>query len=252
MKYLESDKQHPAVNIIERHLRLWTAHRQTARKKLNEESRSGFQFLTIARDGGSLGNEIAQELSRRLEWHVFDKEIVTYIAENSHVRENLVSQLDQKSRGLVQDMISHLLMPESSSFGVAGYHVELLRTLAYIAAQGAAIIVGRGANFALRDDGRGLFVRLTASSEVRIQRLSRSWKVNPEEAHRRMQADDKERREFIRQYFRQDFDDMRFYDLIFNTDRLSIKQIATSILTVINRPQSETTKGLPHGSMTRR
>jgi hypothetical protein len=176
---------------------------------------------------------------------VFDKEIVTYIVENSHVRENLVSQLDQKSQGLIQDMISHFLMLESASFGVARYQVALLSTLACISAHGSAILVGRGANFALRDNDRGLCIRLAASSEIRVQRLGKSWKVNPEDARRRMQADDEERRAFIRQYFGRDFDDMRFYDLIFNTDRLSIDQIVASILPVIKEPKSETMKGLP-------
>ena len=107
--------------------------------------------------------------------------------------------------------------------------------------------MGRGANFSLRDDERGLYVRITASSAVRFQRLSKSWKATPEEARHRMEADDEERREFIRKYFKKDFDDLRFYDLIFNTDRLSIEQIVTSILPVIQGPTSEKTEGMPPG-----
>jgi cytidylate kinase len=248
MEYLGSDDQQATVDLVEQQLRLWNARRLAAREKLNEESSSCFRFLTIARDEGSLGNEIAQELSRRLGWHVFDKEIVTYIAKNSHVRENLVRQLDQKYQNLLQDAISRFLrMPEYASFGAEEYHEALLRTLICVAALGGAILVGRGANFALRDDERGLYVRITASSEVRFQRLSKSWKATPEEARHRMEADDEERREFIRKYFKKDFDDLRFYDLIFNTDRLSIEQIVTSILPVIQGPTSEKTEGMPPG-----
>jgi cytidylate kinase len=245
MEYPGSDEQIPTDDLIERQLRLWNARRRAAQEKLKEESNSCIRFLTIARDEGSLGNEIAQELSRRLGWHVFDKEIVTYIAENNHVRESLIRQLDQKSQSLIEDAISRFLrMPEYASFGVEEYREALLKTLICVAAHGSAILVGRGANFALRDDKRGLFIRITASSEVRIQRLSKSWKVSPEEARRLMQADDEERREFIRQHYRKDFDDMRFYDLIFNTDRLSIEQVVMSILPAIQGPTSEETEGL--------
>jgi hypothetical protein len=233
MEHLGSDEPKTTDDLVEHQLRLWNARRRAAREKLKEESNSCFRFLTIARDEGSLGNEIAQELSRRLGWHVFDKEIVTRIAENNHVRENLIRELDQKSQNLIQDMISRFLRPESGSFGVQEYHETLLRTLACIAVHGEAILVGRGANFALKYDERGLCIRITASSEVRIHRLSTSWNVDAEEARHRMQADDEERRKFIRQYFKKDFDDNRFYDLIFNTDRLSIEQIITSILPVI-------------------
>jgi hypothetical protein len=71
-------------------------------EKPGDESSLRYRFLTIARDEGSLGDEIALDLSRRLGWHVFDKEIVTYIARNGSVREGLVRQLDQKSQGFLE------------------------------------------------------------------------------------------------------------------------------------------------------
>jgi cytidylate kinase len=239
MEHLGTGEPNLFADIVEQQLHLWNARRKAAREKLKGES--GFRFLTIARDEGSLGNEIAQELAPRLRWHVFDKEIVTYIAKNSHVRENLVRQLDQKSQGLIEDAISRLLrMPEYASFGAEEYYEALLETLVCLAKHGSAILVGRGANFALRDDSQGLNVRITASPEVRARRLSRSWKATPKEARRRMEADDEERRKFIHQYFRRDFDDLRFYDVVYNTDRASAERIASSILVFMNLPKAGT------------
>jgi cytidylate kinase len=247
MENMGTDEPNIFVDLVEQRLLLWNAQREAAREKLQEES--GFRFLTIARDEGSLGNEIAQELARHLGWQVFDKEIVTYIARNAHVRENLVRQLDQKSQSLIQDTISRLLrMPEYSSFGAEEYHEALLGTLVCLAEHGSAILVGRGANFALREDVRGLNVRITASPEVRVQRLSESWKVTLEDARRRMVAHDEERRKFIRQYFRRDFDDLCFYDTVYNTDRASPNRIASSILVFMNLPETGTAGGGPLGS----
>ena len=146
MENMGTDEPNLLADPVDQKLRLWYALCEAAREKLKEES--GFRFLTIARDEGSLGNEIAQELARRLGWHVFDKEIVTYIAKNSHVRERLVRQLDQKSQGLIEDAISRFLrMPEYASFGTDDYREALLETLVSLATHGSAIIVGRGANF---------------------------------------------------------------------------------------------------------
>jgi cytidylate kinase len=244
MAYRETDKLNLSGDLVEQQLRLWNARRYAAKEKLKEEL--GFRFLTIARDEGSMGNEIAQELARHLGWHVFDEEIVTYIAENGHVRENLVRLLDQKSQSLIEDAISRLLrMPEYASFGTDEYHEALLETLVSLATHGAAILVGRGANFVLRENAQGLNVRITASPEARIQRLSKSWKATPEEARRRMESDDDERRKFIRQYYRQDFDDLRFYDILFNSDRASAGRIASSILVFMNLPGVETAASEP-------
>jgi hypothetical protein len=107
MEQMGFDESDLNADPVEQQRRLWNARRLAAGQKLNEVF--GFRFLTIARDEGSLGNRVAQELSRRLGGHVFDKEIVTYIAKDSHDRENLVCQLDQKSQGLIQDAISRLL-----------------------------------------------------------------------------------------------------------------------------------------------
>ncbi len=229
------DDSNLTAPLVEKQLLLWTALRRAARERPDRES--SYRFLTLARDEGSLENEISQELSQHLGWHVFDKEIVTYIARNSHVSEKLVRELDQKSQGIIEDMIANLLkMPEFVSFESGEYHEALLRSLACLAAHGCAILVGRGGNFALREDKRGLNVLLTASPEVRAQRLSKRWKVTVEEARARMRTDDEERRKFIRQYYRQHFDDLRFYDLIYNTDHLSIGRIVSSVLSTMNQP----------------
>ncbi len=252
MEYRGFDESDLTVDLVEQQLRLWNARRLASLKKPNEHS--GFRFLTIARDEGSLGNEIAQELSRRLKWQVFDKEIVAFIAKDSHVRENLVQQLDQKAQGIIQDAISRLLrMPEYASFGSEEYHEALLDTLVTLATQGSAILVGRGANFALRENPQGLKVLVMASPEVRVQRLRESWKVSIEETRRRMKADDDERRKFIRQYYGQDFDDVRFYDIVFTTDHASAARVASSILAFMNHPAAgvavaQTSKARPSGT----
>ena len=122
--------------------------------------------------------------------------------------------------------------------GADEYREALLGTLVSLAAHGSAILVGRGANFVLRENEQGLNVRITASPEVRIQRLSKSWKATLEEARHRMEADDEERRKFIHQYFNRDFDDRGFYDIIYNTDRASAERIASSILVFMGFPQA--------------
>jgi len=239
MEYSGKDESNLSADPVEQQLRRWTARREAAQEKLKKES--GFRFLTIARDEGSLGYEIAQELARRLGWHVFDEEIVTCIAKNSHVREIVVHELDQKSQSLIEDAISRLLrMPEYASFGTDEYREALPRILLSLAAHGSAILVGRGANFILRENEQGLNVRITASPEVRIRRLSKSWKATPEEALHRMEADDEERRKFIRHYFGRDFDNLCFYDIVYNTDRASAERIASSILVFMGLPQAGT------------
>ena len=223
------------THLVEKQLRLWNARCRAANEKAGTEPY--FRFLTIAKDEGSLGSKVVQELSRRLGWHIFDKEILYYIAQNSHVSENLVQQLDQKSQNSIQEAIERFLKTiETDSFGGDEYHEGLLKTLMCLAKHGASIIVGRGANFALSNEPHGLMVRLTASPEVRVHRLAERWKVTEDEARHRMQVNDEEKKKFIRHYYWHDYDDMRFYDVMINTDHTSVDRISSSIQALMNHP----------------
>jgi cytidylate kinase len=220
--------------LIERRMRLWQACRRAEIEKPRVAPGSCVRFITLCRDGGTLGDEIAHELARRLGWHVLDREIVNYIARNSHVRESLVRQLDERSQGLIAESITRLLrMPEWASFGCDEYHEALIKTLACLAAEGGAILVGRGANFALRREKHGLHIRTVASQAVRVERLSRRWHVPAEDARRCMVAADEDRRNFVRHHFKRDLDDFAYYDAVFNTDHLTVDSVVDSVMAMM-------------------
>ncbi len=222
-------------HIIERRMRLWQARRKAAGERPKAEPDGGIRFITLTHGEGTLGDEIAAQLADRLGWHVFDKEIVNYIAEHSHVREDLVRQLDERSQGLMHETIMRLLrMTEWGSFGCDEYYEALLKSLAFLAAQGQCVLVGRGSNFVLRAEKHGLHIRTFASPEVRAERLGLCWHVAPELARRCMLAGDEARRNFVRHHFKHDIDDLRFYDQVINTDHLSVKQAVESIMKLMD------------------
>lgn len=196
-----------------------------------------FRFITISRQCGSLGDEIAGRLGASLSWHVFDREIVDQIAHNSHVRQSLVEQLDTTSQNLVYDTIRRILtLAEGNSFGVEEYRLALLKTFGYLATRGEAILLGRGANIALRNTEGGFHLRIIASSVVRTERLAQRWQVPLVEAQRRMQEADKERANFVRNYFKQDVEDYGLYDLVINTTCISVADVVRAITSMTRLP----------------
>jgi phage anti-repressor protein len=238
MRSLEADGMDMTADMIERQMRLRDAQVRSDRERHGKTTLSRYRFLTVTRDGGSLADEIVRDLAGRLGWHVFDSEIVDFIARDSHVRENLVRELDERSQGLIQDAILRMLrMPEYPSFGAEEYPAALLKTLAYIATQGNAILVGRGANFALCEEKEGLKVRITGSVEARALRIKQKFGMTLDAARERTKSEDEERSRFIRQYYKQDIDDVRFYDLIFNTDHLSVDSVAASLAAILMPPK---------------
>jgi cytidylate kinase len=251
MEHLKPDL---TLRISERQMRRWNAIHsdEFALHATANSENSPYRFVTLSRDEGSLGDDIAVQLANRLGWRLFDKEIVDYIAENNHVREDIVRQLDERSQGLVHEAILRFLeMPESTPFGSDEYRRSLVKTLAALATHGSAVLVGRGANFALFGSEHGLHVRITGSLEVRAQRVSEIRKIPVEKARSCLMAVDADRRSFIRHHFRREFDDFRYYDLMVNTDRLSIERAVDSILSAMIPETSLLENRVPQSSLTR-
>lgn len=227
MTPLQRDQPYGAAHLVERQMLLRDVGR---RQDEVEQPLPRLRFVTISREVGSSGTEIAAELGRRLDWHVYDHEIVDSIARHENVRESLVEQLDEKTQSLVEDAVRRFLqMLEGKPLGSEEYHEGLVRTVAYFAARGSAILVGRGANFILAGMP-GLHVRIVGSPEIRAARLAERWGVPPCEAAVRMARGDEERRLFVRHHFKRDVQDPRAYDLVFNTDRVSVVQVADAIV----------------------
>jgi cytidylate kinase len=229
-------ESHDASHLVERQMLLSHVRDKAADLRPEAEPVGGHRFITMTRAVGSLGDEVAAELAARLHWHVFDREIVDEVAQNSHVRHDLVRELDERSQSLIHDMVARLLLMASGiSFGNEDYHKGLLKALALLAARGNAIIVGRGSAYALQGEP-GLHLRVVGSPEVRIGRLAQHWNIPPDAARRRMDRIDADRRSFIQHHFRQNIDDLRFYDAVFNTDRQSVGQIADAVMRMIKAP----------------
>jgi len=233
----KSGDAYGSAQLAERQMLLRNVRDRALHESPPIETSLRYRFITVSRKIGSLGDAVVQDLAVHLGWRVFDREIVEHIAQHSHVRQSLVEQLDERSQNLIHETVQRLLtMAAGASFGAEEYHEALLKTFAYMVARGEAILVGRGANFALREETRGLHVRIIASPEVRARRLMQRSGIPALEARQRIEQMDTERRNFVRHHFKQDIDDLRHYDVVFNTDILTARQISDSILGMIGPP----------------
>jgi CMP/dCMP kinase len=224
------------VHLIERQMLLHERRGKPARQAVGGgEGKEPYRFITISRDIGALGTAVASKLALRLQWKVYDKEIVEYIAQNNHIQRNLVEQLDEKTQSLIQESVERwLLMFQGQSYSRDEYHVALIKALIALAAQGHSILLGRGGAYVLQDHP-GLHVRITASLPVRVRRLGRQWETSIEKTERIVLRTDAERKEFIHRHFKPDRNEGSYFHLIFNTDNLSVDYVAAAIMGIIEQ-----------------
>jgi cytidylate kinase len=233
------------VHLVERQMLLHEERRKLARQQAAGELKGPYNFITISRDIGALGDVVASEMALRLQWKVYDQEIVDYIAQNSHIRRNLVDQLDEKAQSLVHETVERwLLMLQGQSYSSDEYHVALIKALATLAAQGHSILLGRGGAYALQDQP-GLHVRITASLPVRVLRLSKRWQISIEETKKIVLRTDAERKEFIQHHFKPDRNESCYFHLVLNTDSLSVDHVVAAIIGIIEQSQQPATAFQP-------
>ena len=194
---------------IDRQLQRW--------EDLRLRSDRRWPVITISRQYGTPGAELARALADRLDFTFWDREIVEAIAEATGLDAAFLSSLDEHQRLSMEALIEGMLHGALS--GVDDYHRGLLRVLHTIGSHGSAIVVGRGAQFVLTSDA-ALHVRVVAPIEARAHHVATTHGWSDSRARRELEQVDAERASFVRRHFQRDVDDASAYDLILNTATL--------------------------------
>src|SRR5215831_4460869 len=170
-------------------------------------STSETRMLTNSHQYGSGGSQIALDVGSRLQWAVWDKEIVRKIATEYQLAETDVEAKDERAATFIEKLVELLglggfttaysILPPRGLDDTTLMHMT--RTIVEdIAQQGRAIIVGRGGNHILAKRRRTLHVFISASIEVRVQRVSQLEKLTRSEAERRIAGMDRLRTDYVR------------------------------------------------------
>jgi cytidylate kinase len=187
--------------------------------------------ITISRLPGSGAGTLAKQLSEDLNIDLFDNEIVEAVAKSAQVSEAVIATLDEQDRSILDDWIGALekkrhLWPDE-------YFSHLPKVIGAIAAHGHAVIVGRGAGFILPHEVC-LRLLLVAPLDVRVRNVMFAYDVTHEEAKKRIIQTEKDRRAFIKNYFRVDMTDPVNYDLTLNTAHYNAEAAAKIVREAFN------------------
>jgi cytidylate kinase len=192
----------------------------------NEEAFSR-PFITIAREPGSGGVPIANEVAKKLGFECINEQITEEIARSTKLRRDIIKSVDEKSRSKIEDMVHSML--NSEYIDDVKYVTELTRIMLTYAHKGKVVLVGRGANF-VTPFGKGLHVNVTAPYEVRVKRAMDFEGIDREKAEEVIAAVEKERKSFVKQYLRRDSNKINSYDLTINTTYFPVSTAADLII----------------------
>ena len=175
--------------------------------------------ITISRQMGSWGCEIAGAVAERLGYRVVWREVINQAASRARTPEVALATIDELN----------LLGLKPSLDEVRAYHSAVREIMHELAETGKVVIVGRAGQVILQGVEGVLHVRIYAPLELRVQRIAEQHNVSAEAALARVTTSDQSRLSYLRRYYHARWDDIALYDVCVNTARFSVEAAAEII-----------------------
>ena len=214
--------------------------------------------VTIARQEGAWGEEVAAKLAVRLSAQLVDQQLLDLAAAHSGIPVAVLAAMDERGRSLWRhpsdlwrtvpvplpdaEHVEHHGAPETrypptgpvathaldvrpTAYWAAEHYQQLIgetiRTVADKASQGHVVIVGRGGQCALGPAAGVIHALLVAPFDLRVDRMCQATGADPRGAAAQVRCSDRDRKAFHRQVGDVNWLDATLYDYVINTERVS-------------------------------
>jgi len=205
-----------------------------------------FPFITISRQAGAGGHSLSRIVLEAMQrepdrelfsgWTVFDASTCMEILNRARLRvpfENLVAE---EYHSPLQEVLFELFGNESPQEQIL---LKIIATLKTLTSLGKVIVIGRGAACYTQKLPLGIHVRLVASLQTRVERVRSLFQVDADNARRIVEKRDTARSQFVSDLFNRKIDDPLLYHAIWNTERVSLQEIASFLVEAVRARESQ-------------
>ena len=187
-------------------------------------------IITIGRQFGSGGRYVGRLLAEKLGIPFYDKELLSEAAKKSGICEEILEDHDEKpTRSLLFSLVTgmqhhmstgnfYMDMPLNHRIFLAQF--DAIRSLA---AEGSCVIVGRCADYVLREDPDAVSVFVKADMPSKIARAVKYYGVEEDKAEERIRKADRQRASYYNYYATATWGDVENYDLVVDTGVLGVE-----------------------------
>lgn len=190
--------------------------------------------ITIARQYGSGGKTIGEMLANNLGIHYYDKELIKLASDESGINESLFVKADEtktpslfKSANVYQ---GDLIPPESDDFtsddNLFNYQAKIVKELAE---EESCVIIGRCADYVLKDYDNVLSVFIHAPEDFCIEQAAKKHSMSLKELDKFIARTDKKRADYYKYYTGREWTDARNYDLCLDSSKLGFERCVEEI-----------------------
>ena len=175
-------------------------------------------IITIAREYGSGGRFVGQLVAEKLGISFYDKKIISLAAAQSGFSEEYVEMTDEKkkSANYENNNDDRLFIAET-------------KVIEELADKGSCVIVGRCADYILKERKETVKIFLYSDEKSKIERAKKYYGLSEKNALKQINKINKERQKHYKFYTNRDWNDQSNYDLSINVDKYGVEKTANII-----------------------
>ena len=187
-------------------------------------------IISVGREYGSGGHEIASILSEKFDIPMYDRNMLDQMAEKNGIdSEELHKHEEMKHQGLHRTVRGH---SSSIQDTIAQLQFDFIREKA--ASGESFVVVGRCAENVLRDNPALISIFVRGDEAAKTERICRLYKLNKLEAKAKMFRHDKKRKAYHNYYSKMKWGDSRGYDFCVNSSLMGVEATAEALYKMIS------------------
>lgn len=204
-------------------------------------------IITIGRQFGSGGHEIGELLAKKLGIPFYDRNLVKMAAEELHITEEQAELEDEKK---LMSIVSNYnlamggyndFMANAEFYAPVGRDLYAVQSaiIKKLAQKGSCVIVGRCADYVLKDYPGCINVFICASKEDRKNRVMDEYHLSERKAAEKMKKIDRERKYYYETYSGKEWGSIQSHQILMNSSLLGKEKIVEYLAALYNEQQEE-------------
>ena len=193
-------------------------------------------IITISRQFGSGGRTVGRQLAERLNIPFYDRELVKQVAEETGFDTKFIEENGEfsSSKSIFSFAVSQGVPCMQNGLSVSDFIFCMQRQVILKLAEKPCVIVGRGADYILRDRDDVFDVFIHASMENRADRIVRLYGESEKKPEQRLADKDKEGKIYYKHYTDREWGDAKNYDMCLDSGRIGIDKCVDLIIDAIS------------------
>ena len=188
--------------------------------------------ITISREYGSGGRYIGKLLADKLGIKVYDQEIVDKVAEETGLSKEYIENYEQKRNSI--DTINDALVSEELG-NVDEMFIAESNVIRKLAKDNSCVIIGRCADYVLKDEKNIVNVFIYNSFEEKVKRVVDIYNISNKDAQKEIKKINKQRANHYKHYTGKEWGKLENYDICINSDFMGVENAAEFLYDIVKR-----------------